>query len=154
VIDELAAAGELVKGKLDQVPVAVVRGYPGAGTADTPGAVTLVRDAASDMFSLGTAEARAAGLRDAATLADGTVDRTDTTAVERAVALIRELVAAGTVISVAGREIRVAPRPGAGPAALIRLGSDAHRLRAALAAEGVPSAARFSDDAVVLRLGG
>ena len=65
VVDELAAAGELVKGKCDQVPVAVVRGYPGAGTAaDGPGAVALLRDAASDMFSLGTAEARAAGLRD------------------------------------------------------------------------------------------
>jgi coenzyme F420-0:L-glutamate ligase/coenzyme F420-1:gamma-L-glutamate ligase len=68
VIDELAAAGELVKGKCDQVPVAVVRGYPGAGTAETAGAVALLRDAASDMFSLGTAEAHAAGLRDAAAL--------------------------------------------------------------------------------------
>ena len=29
VVDELAGAGELVKGKCDQVPVAVVRGYPG-----------------------------------------------------------------------------------------------------------------------------
>ncbi|MFD0821736.1 coenzyme F420-0:L-glutamate ligase, partial [Micromonospora zhanjiangensis] len=28
VVDELAAAAELVKGKFDQVPVAVVRGYP------------------------------------------------------------------------------------------------------------------------------
>ena len=27
VVDELAGAGELVKGKCDQVPVAVVRGY-------------------------------------------------------------------------------------------------------------------------------
>ena len=71
VIDELAGAGELVKGKCDQVPVAVVRGYPGAGTAATDGAKVLLRDAASDMFSLGTAEARAAGLRDAATLSDG-----------------------------------------------------------------------------------
>ncbi|HET6534213.1 MAG TPA: coenzyme F420-0:L-glutamate ligase [Actinoplanes sp.] len=176
VIDELAAAGELVKGKLDQVPVAVIRGYPGAGTADTPGAATLVRDAASDMFSLGTAEARAAGLRDAATLADGTAavmrdpatltdgaaaERRDaaaptqgTAAVERAVALVRDVMAAGTVISVTGRAVHLAPPPGAGPAALIRLGSDAHRVRAALAAEGVPSAARFSDHAVVLRLGG
>ena len=68
VIDELAGAGELVKGKCDQVPVAVVRGYPGAGRGRRPRAPSaLVRDAASDMFSLGTAEARAAGLRDAAT---------------------------------------------------------------------------------------
>jgi len=68
VIDVLAAAGELVKGKCDQVPVAVVRGYPGAGAAEAAGAVALLRDAASDMFSLGTAEARAEGLRAAATL--------------------------------------------------------------------------------------
>ncbi|MGY0234552.1 coenzyme F420-0:L-glutamate ligase [Longispora urticae] len=80
VVDELAAAGELVKGKIDQVPVAVVRGLVptgrpadgsggpddgasrqpgGSGLADGPGvAETLVRDAASDLFSLGTAEAR------------------------------------------------------------------------------------------------
>jgi coenzyme F420-0:L-glutamate ligase/coenzyme F420-1:gamma-L-glutamate ligase len=70
VIDELAAAGELVKGKCDQVPVAVVRGYPGAGNTDHEGATALLRDAESDMFSLGTAEARAAGLRDAARLPD------------------------------------------------------------------------------------
>jgi len=68
VIDELAAAGELVKGKCDQVPVAVVRGYPHAGRADHEGAAALLRDAESDMFSLGTAEARAAGLRAAARL--------------------------------------------------------------------------------------
>src|SRR5919107_410888 len=43
VIDELAAAGELVKGKCDQVPVAVVRGYPGAGADDR--AVATVADA-------------------------------------------------------------------------------------------------------------
>jgi coenzyme F420-0:L-glutamate ligase/coenzyme F420-1:gamma-L-glutamate ligase len=163
VIDELAGAGELVKGKMDQVPVAVIRGYPGAGAADTPGAVTLLRDAASDMFSLGTAEARAAGLRDAATLADGTADRVGAEAVDRAVgaeavdravALVRDVVAAGTVISVTGPELRVAPPPGAGPAGLIRLGADVHRLRAALAAEGLASAARFGDADVVLRVGG
>ncbi|WP_412541715.1 coenzyme F420-0:L-glutamate ligase [Longispora sp. K20-0274] len=70
VVDELAAAGELVKGKIDQVPVAVVRGLAvssrqGTGTvrqtglADGPGvAETLVRDTSHDLFSLGTAEAR------------------------------------------------------------------------------------------------
>jgi coenzyme F420-0:L-glutamate ligase/coenzyme F420-1:gamma-L-glutamate ligase len=69
IVDELAGAAELVKGKCDQVPVAVVRGYlPGPPTADGPGVVTLIRDSASDLFSLGTAEARALGLRDAAAL--------------------------------------------------------------------------------------
>lgn len=48
VADELAAAAELVMGKLDQVPVAVVRGYryePGAGSARE-----LLRDPNMDLF--------------------------------------------------------------------------------------------------------
>ena len=48
VADELAAAAELVMGKLDQVPVAVVRGYhyePGPGSARE-----LLRDPNLDMF--------------------------------------------------------------------------------------------------------
>ncbi len=57
VADEIAAAAELVKGKVDRVPVAVVRGLI-TRTTDAAGIVpTLVRDAASDLFSLGTAEA-------------------------------------------------------------------------------------------------
>ena len=43
VVDELAAAAELVKGKIAQVPVAVVRGLAGVGGADGPGAAALVR---------------------------------------------------------------------------------------------------------------
>jgi coenzyme F420-0:L-glutamate ligase/coenzyme F420-1:gamma-L-glutamate ligase len=147
VIDELAAAGELVKGKTDQVPVAVVRGYPDAGTADTDGAAALLRDPASDMFSLGTAEARAAGLRDAATLPDGTSAEVDPAAVERAVAL------AGALVEVTGTGVRLTPPPDAGPADLMRLGADAHRLRAALAAEGLPSTVSFTGDGIDIRLG-
>ena len=65
VVDELASAAELVKGKIDQVPVAVVRGLIDA-TEDAPGVVpTLVRDAANDLFSLGTAEAIELGKRTA-----------------------------------------------------------------------------------------
>ena len=48
VADELAAAAELVMGKLDQVPVAVVRGYrydPGPGSARE-----LLRDPNLDLF--------------------------------------------------------------------------------------------------------
>ena len=61
------------QGQADQVPVAVVRGYlpapDGALRAGRGRArCVLVRDAAQDLFSLGTAEARAAGLRDAAAL--------------------------------------------------------------------------------------
>jgi coenzyme F420-0:L-glutamate ligase/coenzyme F420-1:gamma-L-glutamate ligase len=57
VVDELAGAAELVKGKIDQVPVAVISGLI-SQTEEAPGVVpTLVRDAANDLFSLGTAEA-------------------------------------------------------------------------------------------------
>jgi coenzyme F420-0:L-glutamate ligase/coenzyme F420-1:gamma-L-glutamate ligase len=48
VADELAAAAELVMGKLEQVPIAVVRGYrydPGAGSARE-----LLRDPNLDLF--------------------------------------------------------------------------------------------------------
>ena len=52
VADELAGAAELVMGKLDRIPVAVVRGYSyasGNGGGDE-GAGPLVRDAAHDLF--------------------------------------------------------------------------------------------------------
>lgn len=65
--DEIAAASELVKGKADGVPVAVLRGLadlvlpPGEhGT----GARALVRDAEMDLFSLGTREAARAAVLD------------------------------------------------------------------------------------------
>jgi coenzyme F420-0:L-glutamate ligase/coenzyme F420-1:gamma-L-glutamate ligase len=154
VIDELAAAGELVKGKMDQVPVAVVRGYPRDGAADGPGAVALVRDADSDMFSLGTAEARAAGLRAAATLGETEIsDAVDTGAVDRALAAVADVVAANTVIShVEGGAVLHLSSADMSRSALIRLGADAHRLRAALAAEGVPSQGQIRDDGVWVRV--
>lgn len=55
VADEIAAAAELVKGKLAQVPVAVVRGLDVIDADGT--ARDLVRPAADDMFRLGTREA-------------------------------------------------------------------------------------------------
>jgi len=58
IADELAAAGELVKGKLRGVPVAIVSGLGDRVTdEDGPGAAVLVRPAAADMFRLGTDEA-------------------------------------------------------------------------------------------------
>ena len=63
--DEIASASELVKGKADGVPVAVVRGLQDAvlPTAEHgPGAQALVRDADQDMFSLGTREAARAAV--------------------------------------------------------------------------------------------
>jgi coenzyme F420-0:L-glutamate ligase/coenzyme F420-1:gamma-L-glutamate ligase len=48
VVDELAGAAELVMGKLDSVPVAVVRGYPFEPGED--GATRLVRPPEQDLF--------------------------------------------------------------------------------------------------------
>lgn len=175
VVDELAAAGELVKGKCAQVPVAVVRGYLDAPlpTADGDGATVLVRGADQDLFSLGTAEARADGLRAAARLSDNapppfaSLDKVDPPkALARALAAIRPnatttfdtqpLPADGTDPAVAARtteptatgtaepadptRYRIVGRATASTAAaLIQLGADVHRLRAALAAEGLAS---------------
>jgi coenzyme F420-0:L-glutamate ligase/coenzyme F420-1:gamma-L-glutamate ligase len=63
--DEIASAGELVKGKADGVPVAVLRGLQDAVLPvgeHGPGARALVRDAEFDMFSLGTREAARAAV--------------------------------------------------------------------------------------------
>ncbi|MFI7575274.1 coenzyme F420-0:L-glutamate ligase [Micromonospora sp. NPDC049497] len=161
VVDELAAAGELIKGKCDQVPVAVVRGYLRATRPDDgPGARVLVRDAELDLFSLGTAEARAAGLNAAATLPEGPVAaRPDAEAVTRAIASVSRAVTPGTVFAlVADEDVRAAlvdtvpgwpaeattlvlgsPATPVEPFDLVRFGADVHRLRTALAAEGFPS---------------
>jgi coenzyme F420-0:L-glutamate ligase/coenzyme F420-1:gamma-L-glutamate ligase len=57
LVDEIAAAAELVKGKLDGVPVAVVRGLSHLVTADDgPGVRPLVRPADEDMFRFGSAD--------------------------------------------------------------------------------------------------
>ena len=56
VADELASAAELVKGKSDGVPVAVVRGL--LLPDDGRGADALVRSAEQDWFRLGTVEAQ------------------------------------------------------------------------------------------------
>ncbi|MEP6695458.1 MAG: coenzyme F420-0:L-glutamate ligase [Pseudonocardiales bacterium] len=60
VADEVAAAAELVMGKLDGVPVAVVRGL--SIVDDPAGSRPLRRPAAEDMFRLGTAEAMRAAV--------------------------------------------------------------------------------------------
>ncbi|MEP6561748.1 MAG: coenzyme F420-0:L-glutamate ligase, partial [Nakamurella sp.] len=55
--DELAAAGDLVKGKLAEVPVAVARGLFPVGAAPDPtaaGARSLIRARDEDLFRLGT----------------------------------------------------------------------------------------------------
>lgn len=59
VADEIAAAGDLVKGKLRGVPVAVVRGLN--PTDDGSRARDLLRRGPEDLFWLGTAESLAQG---------------------------------------------------------------------------------------------
>nr|WP_218909080.1 coenzyme F420-0:L-glutamate ligase [Nocardiopsis sinuspersici] len=55
VADEIAGAGELVKGKTSGVPVAVVSGLGGLVTEeDGPGAAALVRPADADLFRYGS----------------------------------------------------------------------------------------------------
>jgi coenzyme F420-0:L-glutamate ligase/coenzyme F420-1:gamma-L-glutamate ligase len=118
------------------------------------------------MFSLGTAEARAAGLRDAAVLPDvsqlalpGTP--VNPAAVQRALSTVVELLAHGTEVAQAevlpGNGATAAlhiTSPGESPAAFMRLGADVHRLRVALAAEGVPSVVLPHEDGIRLDLSG
>ena len=89
--DQVAAAAELVMGKLGGVPVAVVRGLSYGD--DGRGVAPLVRPAAEDMFRLGTDEAVALGAGDPAlllerrrTVREFLPDRVDPADVMRAVA--------------------------------------------------------------------
>ncbi|QAY62228.1 coenzyme F420-0:L-glutamate ligase [Xylanimonas allomyrinae] len=70
VVDEIASASELVRGKAAGRPVAVVRGVgrlvPAGWTPDDGGARLLVRPSADDLFREGSAEAYARGYDDAA----------------------------------------------------------------------------------------
>lgn len=63
VADEIAAAGDLVKGKLGGVPVAVIRGLDLPDNGST--AQQLIRRGEDDLFWLGTAEALESGRREA-----------------------------------------------------------------------------------------
>jgi coenzyme F420-0:L-glutamate ligase/coenzyme F420-1:gamma-L-glutamate ligase len=155
VVDELAAAADLVKGKTDRVPVAVVRGLPVVIDEDGPGVVaSLVRDPDTDLFPLGTAEARADGLRRAATLPSGeeVTGPADPDAVRRAVATVAAEVATFEPAPT-GATVRCTVDDPSDPVTLVRLGADVHRLRAALAAEGLASSVTYEAGAAVVTVG-
>ncbi len=60
--DEIAGAADLIKGKSNGLPVAIVRGLGHlVGELELPGASAIIRPAAEDMFRLGTEEAWSEG---------------------------------------------------------------------------------------------
>lgn len=87
VADEVAAAADLVKGKLGAVPVAVVRGL--AVADDGSSARDLVRPVEDDLFRLGVAEAVAQGRAEAVlvrrSVRSFTADPVDAAVLRRAV---------------------------------------------------------------------
>src|SRR6185312_15349834 len=83
VADEVAAAADLVKGKLSGIPVAIVRGRADLVTdADGPGAQALIRPADEDMFRYGSADVLTARR----TVREFTADPVDQAAVRRSIA--------------------------------------------------------------------
>jgi coenzyme F420-0:L-glutamate ligase/coenzyme F420-1:gamma-L-glutamate ligase len=76
VADEIAALADLVKGKAENRPVAVVRGLGDhVLDVDGPGARSIVRLGNEDMFRQGSSEAYAEGYRNG--YAEGSQETTD-----------------------------------------------------------------------------
>jgi coenzyme F420-0:L-glutamate ligase/coenzyme F420-1:gamma-L-glutamate ligase len=153
IVDELAAAADLVKGKTDGVPVAVVRGL--AYRDSDAGAKPLVRGAEQDLFSLGTAEARAEGLRAAATLTDAeafadgpvTLPALDPHTFVLATGPARDKLSA---LLPPGTAEVVVPVAGDDAWSAAQTGSAVHRLRAELAAAGLSAVWVRADEASIV----
>jgi coenzyme F420-0:L-glutamate ligase / coenzyme F420-1:gamma-L-glutamate ligase len=134
VADELAAAADLVKGKLAGTPVAVVRGFPVRREVPDDAARRLVRDPSDDLFRLGVREARWEVVTASAPLADGPGDggEIDEAVVRAAVAAVA-MPGVSLDVREAGRLVAVAGEP-------VTAGVAAGRLLAALAAAGLRGA--------------
>jgi coenzyme F420-0:L-glutamate ligase/coenzyme F420-1:gamma-L-glutamate ligase len=127
--DELAAAADLVKGKLSNRPVAVIRGFAVRRPETDRGAKPLVRAAEDDMFSAGTRDARAQLVRDSApTSAAGAVPP-EREAVQRAINAVWAP-AVKLDIDAGGRSVNAIGEP-------LDVGYALGRLMAALAVEGL-----------------
>jgi coenzyme F420-0:L-glutamate ligase/coenzyme F420-1:gamma-L-glutamate ligase len=131
--DELASAGDLVKGKLTSTPVAVIRGFPFSRSDPDRGARPLVRSSTDDMFRLGTREARHSVVADSAPVAASQAKDKGALTADSLAAVHRSVAALGTTpatLSVAsdGGSVTAAGSP-------LAVGYALGRLAAALAAE-------------------
>ncbi|HWC34955.1 MAG TPA: coenzyme F420-0:L-glutamate ligase [Mycobacteriales bacterium] len=132
--DELAAAADLVKGKLAGRPVAVVRGFHVHQPEPDRGAKPLVRAAAEDMFSAGTRDAIIQLVRDSSPVeAPAPATAPDRGAVERAIEALGET-AARLRIAADGRSVAAIGTP-------LDAGYALGRLMAGLAGEGLRATA-------------
>jgi coenzyme F420-0:L-glutamate ligase/coenzyme F420-1:gamma-L-glutamate ligase len=128
--DELAAAADLVKGKLEGRPVAVIRGFDVRRPKDDDhGARPLVRAAADDMFASGTHDTVIGLVRDSAPVATSGGGLVDAAAVRHAVAALGDTAATVTVAD-DGRSVNAS-------GSALDVGYALGRLMAALAAEGL-----------------
>lgn len=134
IADELAAAGDLVKGKLTSTPVAVVRGFPFTRNDSSRGARPLIRVAADDMFRLGTREAMQEVVRLSAPVSFDVKDESASTG-DYSAALLRAVAHVQTV----GVSLAVAPDSASVTASgePLAVGYALGRLAGALAAEGL-----------------
>ena len=159
VIDELAAAADLVKGKADQVPVAVIRGFARHPSAPPQGPARWCGRRTRTCSRWGRPKRAPTGCGPPPTLPDevafadadlpaGAVDRALST-VEMPVEVLTAARVHSTTVTVPPYS-RMILKPGGDPRRPARAGADVHRLRAALAAEGL--ATTWLDDGTPLGL--
>jgi coenzyme F420-0:L-glutamate ligase/coenzyme F420-1:gamma-L-glutamate ligase len=139
--DELAAAADLVKGKADAIPAAVVRGTDWALAGRGPGARALLRAASQDWFDHGRAESIRAALGTAPGSQDAIDDGIATVGPEElAIRLRRAVAVALRGAPDAGVDVGGAAVSVSAPTAY-QLGVAVSRLQVALWGEGLATEA-------------